>query len=55
MESERAKEALRTLKPVFALRFSATHRTSPNLVYRLTPFDAYQRNLVKRIEVYGVS
>ena len=55
MESERAKEALRTLKPVFALRFSATHRTSPNLVYRLTPFDAYRRNLVKRIEVYGVT
>ena len=55
MESERAKEALRTLKPIFALRFSATHRTSPNLVYRLTPFDAYQRSLVKRIEVYGVT
>ncbi len=55
MESERAKEALRTLKPIFGLRFSATHRTSPNLIYRLTPFDAYQRSLVKRIEVYGIT
>lgn len=55
MESERAKEALRTLKPIFALRFSATHRTSPNLIYRLTPFDAYERGLVKRIQVYGVT
>ncbi|MGB3216424.1 MAG: DEAD/DEAH box helicase family protein [Anaerolineae bacterium] len=55
MESEKAKQALRTLKPILALRFSATHRTSPNLVYRLTPFDAYARSLVKRIEVYGVT
>jgi len=55
MESERAREALRTLKPIFALRFSATHRTSPNLIYRLTPMNAYARGLVKRIEVYGVT
>jgi len=47
MESERAKEALRTLHPLFALRYSATHRTSPNLIYRLTPFEAYRRSLVK--------
>lgn len=46
MESTRSKEALRTLHPLFALRYSATHRTSPNLIYRLTPFDAYRRNLV---------
>lgn len=37
MESERAKQALRTLKPLLALRYSATHRTSPNLLYRLPP------------------
>jgi len=55
MESERAKQALRTLKPLFALRYSATHRSSPNPVYRLSPLEAYRRNLVKRIEVYGVT
>ncbi len=55
MESEKAKEALRTLHPLFALRYSATHRSSPNLVYRLTPFDAYRLNLVKKIQVYGVT
>ena len=55
MESERSLEALRTLHPLFALRYSATHRTTPNLVYRLTPFDAYQRNLVKKIQVDGVT
>ena len=55
MESERSKQALRTLKPLFALRYSATHRSSPNLVYRLSPLDAYQRSLVKRIQVYAVT
>ena len=55
MESARAREALRTLHPLFALRYSATHRTSPNLVYRLTPFEAYRRGLVKRIQVVGIT
>ena len=55
MESDRAKEALRTLHPLCALRYSATHRTSPNLVYRLTPFEAYRQGLVKKIQVYGVT
>jgi len=55
MESERSRQALRTLNPLLALRYSATHRSSPNPVYRLSPFDAYQRSLVKRIQVYGVT
>ena len=55
MEGEQTKEALRTLHPLVTLRYSATHRTSPNLVYRLTPFDAFQRELVKRIQVAGVT
>jgi len=54
-ESERSKEAIRTLKPLFVLRYSATHRETPNLVYRLTPLDAFRNNLVKQIEVIGVS
>jgi type III restriction enzyme len=54
MGSELSKEALRTLHPLFALRYSATHREVFNLVSRLTPFDAYQRGLVKRIQVDGV-
>lgn len=55
MESDRAKEAIRTLHPLFVLRYSATHRTSPNPVYRLTPFEAFRRGLVKRIEVDSVT
>lgn len=54
MESDLSREALRTLHPLFALRYSATHKNVHNLVNRLTPFDAYQRGLVKRIQVDGV-
>lgn len=55
MESALSRSALATLHPLFALRYSATHRSSPNLIYRLTPFEAFRRNLVKRIQVYGVT
>lgn len=54
-ETKRAKESIRTLKPLFVFRYSATHRETPNLVYRLTPIDAFKNNLVKQIEVIGVS
>ena len=43
MGSDLSKAALRTLHPLFALRYSATHKEIFNLVYRLTPFDAYQK------------
>lgn len=52
--TEKAKSAIRTLNPLFTLRYSATHRQSPNLVYRLSPVDAYHQGLVKKIEVTGI-
>ena len=55
MESKLARSALATLHPLFSLRYSATHRSSPNLIYRLTPFQAFKQNLVKRIQVVGVT
>lgn len=51
MESEGRIAALAALNPLFALRYSATHRNAYNPVYRLTPFDAYRQGLVKQIEV----
>src|SRR5258708_39907676 len=54
MESELSIKALSQLNPLFALRYSATHRNPYNLVHRLTPFDAYREGLVKRIEVASV-
>lgn len=54
MESEGRIRALASLHPLMALRYSATHRNPYNLVYRLTPFEAYRQGLVKRIEVDSV-
>lgn len=54
MESEDRIRALVDLNPLFALRYSATHRNMYNLVYRLTPLEAYKRGLVKKIEVAGL-
>lgn len=54
MESELRIKALSALDPLFALRYSATHRNPYNVVYRLTPFQAYRQRLVKRIEVASV-
>ena len=54
MVSELRVKALATLNPLFTLRYSATHRMAYNLVYRLTPAEAYQGGLVKKIEVTGI-
>lgn len=45
----KAKEAIASLNPLCVLRYSATHREKINLLYRLTPVDAYQMGLVKQI------
>ncbi len=54
MEGEAARKAIASLNPLFVLRYSATHRESYNLVYRLNPYQAYRQGLVKRIEVASV-
>ena len=47
----KAKEAIQSLNPLIVLRYSATHREKTNLLYSLTPVDAYQKGLVKQIVV----
>ena len=46
--------AINDLKPLCTLRYSATHREIQNLIYKLDAVDAYQMNLVKKIEVASV-
>ncbi len=53
MESELSKSAINDLDSLFRLRYSATHKHIYNLVYKLTPYDAYLKGLVKKIEIYG--
>ena len=47
----RGKEALEAMDPLCTLRYSATHVDRYHMVYRLDAVDAYQRKLVKQIEV----
>ena len=47
----RGKEALERMNPLCTLRYSATHADQHHMVYRLDAVDAYERKLVKQIEV----
>lgn len=43
----------KNFNPLFSLNYSATHKTSHNLVYVLDSLDAFKKKLVKKIEVKG--
>ena len=45
------KKALEKMNPLCTLRYSATHVDQHHMVYRLDAVDAYERKLVKQIEV----
>ena len=47
----RGKEALDAMNPLCTLRYSATHVNKHHMVFRLDAVDAYERKLVKQIEV----
>lgn len=47
----RGKEALGAMDPLCTLRYSATHVDKHHMVYRLDAVDAYEKELVKQIEV----
>jgi len=47
----RGKEALDAMSPLCTLRYSATHADKHHMVYRLDAVDAYERKLVKQIEI----
>jgi type III restriction enzyme len=47
----RGKEALGAMDPLCTLRYSATHADKHHMVFRLDAVDAYERKLVKQIEV----
>lgn len=54
MGAEKTLQSLANFKPLFILRYSATHKRDYNLVYRLDALDAYNQKLVKKITVKGI-
>lgn len=53
MEGEATQTALKRFMPLFVLNYSATHKTKHNTVYALDALDAYNKKLVKKIQVKG--
>lgn len=54
MQADKTLESLSNFKPLFILRYSATHKRQYNLVHRLDALDAYNQKLVKKISVKGI-
>jgi len=50
----KSKEAIASLNPLCTIRYSATHKEKHNLMYKLDSIDAYERKLVKQIEVASI-
>lgn len=54
VEGKKTKERMKEFNPLFTLRYSATHKETYNMVYRLDALDAYNRQLVKKIAVKSI-
>jgi type III restriction enzyme len=55
LSSELSSKSIESLNPLFKLRYSATHKDPHHLIYRLTPIDAYNLKLVKKIDVLSMT
>lgn len=55
-KKNKTRQGLQQFNPLFTLLYSATHRRDDiyNQVYRLDAIDAFNKHLVKKIEVIGV-
>jgi len=57
VEGTATKERLKEFNPLLTLRYSATHKKDSiyNMIYRLDAMEAYNKKLVKKIAVKGIS
>lgn len=57
VEGKQTKERLKEFNPLLTLRYSATHKADSiyNMVYRLDAMEAYNKRLVKKIAVKGIT
>lgn len=57
VEGKQTKENLKQFSPLLTLRYSATHKSDSiyNMVYRLDAMEAYNKRLVKKIAVKGIT
>lgn len=57
VEGTQTKDRLKEFNPLMTLRYSATHKSDSiyNMIYRLDAMDAYNKRLVKKIAVKGIT
>lgn len=57
VEGKVTRERLKEFNPLITLRYSATHKSDSiyNMIYRLDAIEAYNKKLVKKIAVKGIS
>ncbi|MDO4720997.1 MAG: DEAD/DEAH box helicase family protein [Peptostreptococcaceae bacterium] len=57
VEGKQTKENLKQFHPLMTLRYSATHKSESiyNMIYRLDAMEAYNKRLVKKIAVKGIT
>jgi type III restriction enzyme len=55
VDGEKTLDSMQDFKPLFTLRYSATHKVEYNKIYRLDALDAYHQRLVKKIQVKGIN
>lgn len=57
VEGRQTKERLKEFHPLCTLRYSATHKSDSiyNMIFRLDALEAYNKKLVKKIAVKGIS
>ncbi len=57
VEGKQTKENLKQFNPLMTLRYSATHKSDSiyNMIYRLDAMEAYNKHLVKKIAVKGIT
>lgn len=54
VDGEQTLQSMQDFKPLFTLRYSATHKVEYNKIYRLDALDAYNKLLVKKIAAKGI-
>lgn len=55
VDGAKTLESMQNFNPLFTLRYSATHKVDYNKVFRLDALDAYNKRLVKKIQVKGIN
>ncbi len=55
VDGEQTLKSMQDFNPLLTLRYSATHKADYNKVYRLDALDAYNKRLVKKIQVKGIN